>query len=49
MIVEEESEKRFSFIEESAQKAGRALEDMTLKEMDELWEQAKEREEGTDF
>ncbi len=41
--------KRFSFIEESAQKAGRALEDMTLKEMDELWEQAKEQEEGTDF
>lgn len=32
---------RFSYIEENARKKGRTLEDMTLKEMDELWEEVK--------
>lgn len=33
--------KRFEYIENSAKGAGKRLEDMSLKEMDELWEQAK--------
>ena len=33
--------KRFEFIEKEAKKEGRQLRDMTLKEMDELWEKAK--------
>ena len=32
---------RFAFIEEQAIKQQRTLEDMTLSEMDELWNQAK--------
>ena len=32
---------RFAFIEDQAQKQQRTLEDMTLSEMDELWNQAK--------
>ncbi len=34
---------RFRFIEDSAKLQGRQLEDMSLEEMDRLWEQAKER------
>jgi tetrapyrrole methylase family protein/MazG family protein len=34
--------KRFSYIEQSARQAGRKLNEMTLEEMDELWEKAKE-------
>lgn len=33
--------KRFSYVEETAQAEGKNLSDMTLKEMDELWEKAK--------
>lgn len=33
--------KRFEYIERESAKAGRKLEDMSLKEMDELWEKAK--------
>lgn len=33
--------KRFEFIEKESSKAGRKLEDMTLSEMDELWNKAK--------
>jgi XTP/dITP diphosphohydrolase len=33
--------KRFTFIEEEAKKAGKKLEEMTLLEMDELWNKAK--------
>lgn len=36
--------KRFSYIEKHAEESGRNLEDMTLKEMDVLWEQAKAKE-----
>lgn len=39
--------KRFSFIEEMAQKIGKKLEDMTLEEMDQYWEEAKKFERGT--
>lgn len=35
---------RFKHIEQGAREAGRALEDMTLQEMDELWEAAKKAE-----
>ncbi len=34
---------RFSYVEASAQKAGKNLKDMTLAEMDALWEQAKQQ------
>jgi len=34
---------RFSIIEEEATKQGRALNDMTLEEMDEIWNEAKKR------
>jgi tetrapyrrole methylase family protein / MazG family protein len=37
---------RFGFIEQGAQKQGKSLSDMTLAQMDELWDQAKGREEG---
>ncbi|MCQ2561086.1 MAG: nucleoside triphosphate pyrophosphohydrolase [Clostridia bacterium] len=36
--------KRFSYVEEGAAKAGRKLENMTLAEMDVLWEEAKTKE-----
>lgn len=36
--------RRFGFIEESARETERRLEDMALKDMDELWEEAKKRE-----
>ncbi len=36
--------KRFSYVEESAKAQGRRLEDMTLAEMDLLWEEAKTKE-----
>jgi tetrapyrrole methylase family protein/MazG family protein len=36
---------RFAYIERAAAKEGRKLSDMTLAEMDELWEQAKGKEE----
>lgn len=36
--------KRFSFIESEALKKNKDLNDMTLEEMDELWEEAKKRE-----
>ncbi len=39
----ERFEKRFAYIEEEAKKQGKELKDMTLKEMDELWEQAKQK------
>ena len=32
---------RFNFIEEKAKEAGRSLRDLTLGEMEELWQQAK--------
>ncbi len=35
---------RFSFIEDSAEEEGRAMDTMTLKEMDKLWREAKKRE-----
>jgi XTP/dITP diphosphohydrolase len=35
--------KRFTFIEEEAKKAGKKLEEMTLREMDELWNKAKNK------
>lgn len=34
---------RFSYVEASAQKAGKQLENMTLQEMDALWEKAKQQ------
>ena len=33
--------RRFNFVEERVKEAGRALNDMTLQEMDELWNKAK--------
>ena len=36
--------RRFTHIENSALACGRALEDMSLEEMDELWNEAKELE-----
>ena len=36
--------RRFNFVEKGAQKQGRQLKDLTLKEMDELWNNAKELE-----
>ena len=39
----ERFEKRFAYIEEEAKRQGKELKDMTLKEMDELWEQAKQK------
>ena len=33
--------KRFEYIEKQSEKAGRKLEDMSLSEMDELWNEAK--------
>jgi len=38
--------RRFAFIEQSAKREGRILSTMTLEEMDELWEKAKDEEEG---
>lgn len=35
---------RFDFVERKAARSGRKLEDMSLAEMDELWEQAKKKE-----
>ena len=37
---------RFSFVEQRAKEQGRALKDMTLGEMDELWNEAKRVERG---
>lgn len=39
---------RFNYIEEHSIKMGRPLKDMTLGEMDALWNEAKEREKGND-
>jgi len=39
----EKFEKRFAYIEEQAQKQGKNLKEMTLKEMDALWEEAKNK------
>ncbi len=36
---------RFAHVEQGAKKQGRSLSDMTLEEMDALWDQAKEKEE----
>ena len=36
--------RRFTHIEDSALACGRALEDMSLSEMDELWNEAKDLE-----
>ncbi|GIV95409.1 MAG: hypothetical protein KatS3mg057_0066 [Herpetosiphonaceae bacterium] len=38
--------RRFAYIEEQAEAQGRSLDEMTLAEMDALWDQAKEREDG---
>ena len=35
---------RFRFVEAAAKAAGRSLKDMTLAEMDELWDEAKARQ-----
>ncbi len=35
--------KRFAYVEQGAKKQGRSLSDMTLEEMDELWNEGKER------
>jgi XTP/dITP diphosphohydrolase len=37
--------KRFGYLEEHTIRQGRSLKDMTLAEMDELWEAAKEHDE----
>lgn len=37
---------RFNFLENETLKKGRSLRDMSLDEMNEIWEQAKERDEG---
>jgi tetrapyrrole methylase family protein / MazG family protein len=37
--------RRFAYVEQGAKKQGRSLSDMTLEEMDVLWEQAKRKEE----
>ena len=39
----EKFEKRFAYIEEQAQKQGKNLKEMPLKEMDSLWEEAKNK------
>jgi uncharacterized protein YabN with tetrapyrrole methylase and pyrophosphatase domain len=36
--------RRFAYVEQGAKKQGRSLSDMTLEEMDVLWEQAKRKE-----
>jgi uncharacterized protein YabN with tetrapyrrole methylase and pyrophosphatase domain len=36
--------RRFAFVEQGAKGQGRSLSDMTLEEMDALWEQAKDKE-----
>ena len=36
--------RRFNYIEQRSREMGKALTDMTLEEMDELWREAKERE-----
>lgn len=36
--------KRFQYIERKVQEAGKSLNDMTLKEMDAIWDEAKEKE-----
>ena len=36
--------RRFSFIEENAAASGKSLHDMSLEEMDALWDEAKRRE-----
>ena len=38
--------RRFSYIEQHSIKAGRSLADMTLEEMDDLWNQAKQQEQS---
>ncbi|MFN2748240.1 nucleoside triphosphate pyrophosphohydrolase [Bacillus sp. z60-18] len=38
--------RRFTYIEQEAKRAGKDLESMTLEEMDELWNEAKELERG---
>ncbi|SKA95429.1 tetrapyrrole methylase family protein / MazG family protein [Caloramator quimbayensis] len=38
---------RFEYIEKSAEKNGKKLEDMTLKEMDQLWDEAKNKKNNT--
>ncbi|MEG1284409.1 MAG: nucleoside triphosphate pyrophosphohydrolase [Romboutsia sp.] len=40
-ITSEKFIKRFEFVENGAKKMGRCLDDMTLEEMDELWNEAK--------
>ena len=36
--------RRFNYVEQKAREQGRALQDMSLKEMDELWNEAKKTE-----
>lgn len=36
--------RRFNYVEEKAKKKGKSLKDMTLREMDELWNEAKKQE-----
>lgn len=36
--------RRFNYVEEKAKEKGKSLEDMTLREMDELWNEAKKQE-----
>ena len=36
--------RRFNYVEQKAHEQGRALQDMSLKEMDELWNEAKKTE-----
>ena len=35
---------RFNSVEDAARKQGRALKDLTLEEMEQLWQQAKSKE-----
>lgn len=37
---------RFNYIEEKARQTGKSLEEMTLEEMDNYWNQAKQQEKG---
>lgn len=36
--------RRFNYVEEKAKEKGKSLKDMTLREMDELWNEAKKQE-----
>ncbi|WP_456342647.1 nucleoside triphosphate pyrophosphohydrolase [Thermovibrio sp.] len=42
----EKFEKRFRYMEKRAKETGKELKEMSLEEMEELWQEAKEREEG---